>query len=101
MHKNQKKLYRILASGHVILLWAGTPCTTFSIARKFDGLGPPPGTTFQSACREPGFRDRVAKYRGNDPQRLRRVCVAFDIRDAKYFMKVSALTRPAVARSCK
>ena len=31
--KNRKRLMRLLGSGHVLLVWWGTPCTTFSIAR--------------------------------------------------------------------
>ena len=31
--RNRRRLMRLIASGHVFLVWWGTPCTTFSIAR--------------------------------------------------------------------
>ena len=31
--RNQRRLFRLLSSGHVFLVWFGTPCTTFSVAR--------------------------------------------------------------------
>ena len=31
-----------IQSGRVLLVWLGMPCTTFSRARRFDGIGPPP-----------------------------------------------------------
>ncbi len=39
--KNVRKLLRILSSGHVFFAWWGTPCHSFSIARRWDG-GPRP-----------------------------------------------------------
>ena len=38
---NQRRLFRLLSTGHVLLVWLGTPCATWSLARRFDG-GPPP-----------------------------------------------------------
>ena len=38
---NFKRLLSFLASGHVVFGWLGTPCTTFTRARRWDG-GPPP-----------------------------------------------------------
>ena len=32
----------MISSGHVLLLWLGTPCNTWSLARRFDGIGPVP-----------------------------------------------------------
>ena len=40
--KNVKKLFALLSSGHVLLAWWGTPCTTLSPARRDDGVGPGP-----------------------------------------------------------
>ena len=31
--RNRRRLFRLLSSGHVFLVWWGTPCTTFSVAR--------------------------------------------------------------------
>ena len=46
--KQQKKLLRLLSSGHVYLVWFGTPCTSFSQARspvrlRIDLTQPVPG----------------------------------------------------------
>ena len=38
----EKKIRKLLFSGSVVFLWIGMPCTTFSIARKLDGIGPGP-----------------------------------------------------------
>lgn len=35
-------IFNIIASGVVLLVWLGMPCTTFSRARRHDGLGPGP-----------------------------------------------------------
>ena len=35
------KLFNLIQSGHVLIIWWGTPCTSFSVARRWDG-GPPP-----------------------------------------------------------
>lgn len=32
----------LLLNGSVCMLWLGMPCTTFSVARRYDGLGPGP-----------------------------------------------------------
>ena len=32
--KHQRKLFRILESGHVYMIWFGTPCTSFTVARS-------------------------------------------------------------------
>ena len=42
---NPKLEYKILhwvATGRLICIWLGMPCTSFSRARKHDGIGPPP-----------------------------------------------------------
>ena len=31
-----------IQSNRILLVWLGVPCTTFSRARRFDGIGPPP-----------------------------------------------------------
>jgi hypothetical protein len=46
--RNKRKLYRILESGTISCVWFGTPCSTYSSARKFDDLGPPPIRSFES-----------------------------------------------------
>ena len=38
---NLRKLLNLLASGHIAGTWLGTPCTSFTLARRWDG-GPPP-----------------------------------------------------------
>jgi len=35
-------LLNLISSGRVQFVWLGMPCTTFSKARRWDGLGPPP-----------------------------------------------------------
>jgi hypothetical protein len=40
--RNRKTLEAMLRSGSVLLLFAGLPCRSWSIARKHDGVGPPP-----------------------------------------------------------
>ena len=39
--RNSNKLFCLISSRHVIMVWWGTPCTSLSTARKLDG-GPPP-----------------------------------------------------------
>lgn len=38
---NVRRLLSLIASGHVEGVWLGTPCTSFTLARRWDG-GPPP-----------------------------------------------------------
>ena len=38
----QQRLFHFLKTHRVALVWLGMPCTTWSRARKFDNLGPPP-----------------------------------------------------------
>jgi hypothetical protein len=38
----RRRIYHRLRSGRVVFVWLGTPCTSFSAARKHDGLGPAP-----------------------------------------------------------
>ena len=38
----QARLFRLIRKGQVQFVWLGMPCTTFSIARRNDGIGPPP-----------------------------------------------------------
>ena len=40
--RNQRRVLALLSSRHVLVDWWGTPCTSLSLARKFDGLGPAP-----------------------------------------------------------
>ena len=40
--RNQNRLFKLIASGHVIFAWWAPPCVLFSFARKFDGRGPRP-----------------------------------------------------------
>lgn len=43
LHSNIcKGIFNFLRQQRVKLVWIGMPCTTFSRARQFDGLGPPP-----------------------------------------------------------
>lgn len=37
-----KGIFNFIRCNRVRLVWIGMPCTTFSRARRFDGLGPPP-----------------------------------------------------------
>ena len=37
-----RQILKRIEDGEVCLVWLGTPCHTFSIARKLDGKGPPP-----------------------------------------------------------
>ena len=39
--KNARRLYNVITSGHIIGVWWGTPCSSFTSARRWDG-GPPP-----------------------------------------------------------
>ena len=38
----QKQLFEFLGHHDIALVWIGMPCTSWSRARKFDNLGPPP-----------------------------------------------------------
>lgn len=38
----ENSIVELLLSGKVMLLWLGMPCTSFSIARRNDGIGPGP-----------------------------------------------------------
>lgn len=38
----EKKIFDLLFNQKVQLVWLGMPCTTFSRARRWDGIGPPP-----------------------------------------------------------
>jgi hypothetical protein len=40
--RNRKRLEAELRAGSILLLFAGLPCQSWSIARKHDGVGPPP-----------------------------------------------------------
>ena len=40
--KNQKQLLSLIASGKVAYVWLGTPCNSWSRARRNDGRGPGP-----------------------------------------------------------
>ena len=35
-------IFKLVRRGMVKFVWIGMPCTTFSLARKYDDLGPPP-----------------------------------------------------------
>ena len=41
VESNLRKLLNLMASGHIEGTWLGTPCTSFTTARRWDG-GPPP-----------------------------------------------------------
>ena len=38
----EHRIIHLLDSGRVQFLWLGMPCTSFSVARKNDGVGPGP-----------------------------------------------------------
>ena len=38
----ERKIFKLIIERRVLLIWLGMPCTTFSIARRDDGLGPGP-----------------------------------------------------------
>ena len=38
----ERKIFKLIMERRVLLIWLGMPCTTFSIARRDDGLGPGP-----------------------------------------------------------
>eukprot|EP00438_Fugacium_kawagutii_P035340 Skav207489 [mRNA] locus=scaffold334:50621:51457:+ [translate_table: standard] len=80
--------YRILnwiRSGVILFIWLGMPCTSFSRARKFDGLGPPPIRTDEHLWGLPGLgeKDRLKVHTGNAlfyfTLRVLQVCEQFKI----------------------
>jgi len=52
-----------IQSGRILLVWLGMPCTTFSRARRFDGIGPPPVRTSE-------YIWGLDKLRKNDAKKL-------------------------------
>lgn len=36
------KIFDLVKRGIILFVWIGMPCTTFSVARRHDGVGPPP-----------------------------------------------------------
>ena len=64
---NVRRLYKLLESGLVLVVWWGTPCTSFSKARKWDSLGPPPLRTpaFPDGLPELSIRDQLKVDIGN------------------------------------
>ena len=52
-----------IESGRILLIWLGMPCTTFSRARRFDGIGPPPLRTSECIW-------GLDKLRKNDAKKL-------------------------------
>lgn len=38
----EQRIFKLIIERRVLLIWLGMPCTTFSIARRDDGLGPGP-----------------------------------------------------------
>ena len=41
-HEVEQSIQHFIKSGRVELIWLGMPCTTFSRARRYDGIGPGP-----------------------------------------------------------
>lgn len=78
-------IFNWIRSGRVTCIWCGMPCTTFSRARKFDGLGPEPLRTEHFLWGRPDLRysDRVKVQTGNRlllfSLRLLRLCEQFQI----------------------
>ena len=62
----ESKIVFWMKTGRVKMIWAGMPCTTFSRARKFDGLGPGPLRTDEYLWGLPlNARDRRKVHEGN------------------------------------
>lgn len=81
----EKRILSWLERGKVSFIWIGMPCTTFSQARKFDGLGPTPLRTVEYLWGLPQLssKDRFKVTEGNMLLalllRILRACEAFNI----------------------
>ena len=59
---NITRLYNLIRSRHIVLVWLAVPCSTFSTARKWDG-GPHPLRVSDSvACAAPWTSDAEKRY---------------------------------------
>ena len=68
VESNLRKLLNLMASGHIEGTWLGTPCTSLSAARRWDG-GPPPlrddGEFLWKGLPGRSERDQAAVEEGN------------------------------------
>ena len=63
----EHRILNWIRSGVILFIWLGMPCTSFSRARKFDGLGPPPLRTDEYLWGLPNLstKDRLKVHTGN------------------------------------
>ena len=57
----EHRIFNWISSGRVRFIWCGMPCTSFSKARKWDGLGPGPLRTSQHLWGLPGLSEADKK----------------------------------------
>lgn len=81
----EQKISTWIQQGRITFLWFGMPCTTFSRARKFDGLGPGPLRTldFLSGLPYLNKRDKAKVLEGNELMhfmlRLLKLCISHHV----------------------
>ena len=63
----EHKIFNWIKTGRVIFIWCGMPCTSFSRARKWDGLGPGPLRTTEQlwGLTDLSFSDNKKVQTGN------------------------------------
>lgn len=81
----EHRILNWIRAGVILFVWLGMPCTSFSRARKFDGLGPPPLRTDEFLWGLPHLnaKDRLKVHTGNAlfafTLRVMRLCEQYNI----------------------